>query len=279
MEAEMVGLAETVADTVSRYAMDVLGALVLLIVGWIVAGWARAATARLMAGAKRLDRTIQPLIANGVKYTILAFVLVAVLARFGVETTSLIAALGALGLAVGLALQGTLSNVASGVMLLILRPFHVGEYIDVDGTAGTVEEIGLFTSRLCTFDGVYLSVPNSQLWGRPIRNFSRNPTRRFDVPIGVGYGDDVGVALDALMAVLKSDSRILAEPAPQVMVLSLGDSAVELNMRGWVNRDDYWGTLFDLNRRAKEAVEGAGCTIPFPQRDVHLIGAVPPADG
>lgn len=278
MEAEVMNIAGTVVDTVSLYSMDVFGALVLLIVGWILAGWARGATFKLMTRAKRLDKTIQPLIANGVKYTILAFVLVAVLARFGVETTSLIATLGALGLAIGLALQGTLSNVAAGMMLLILRPFHVGEYIDADGTAGTVEEIGLFTSRLSTFDGVFLSVPNSQLWGRAIRNYTRNPTRRIDVQIGIGYGDDIGVGLDAMMGVLKSDSRVLAEPAPQVMVMSLGDSSVNLNMRCWVQRDDYWGTLFDLNRRGKEAIEAAGCTIPFPQRDVHLINTPPAAE-
>ena len=272
MDDQVVNFAETVYETVSLYSMDVLGALVLLIVGWIVAGWARSMTLRLMGRTERLDKTIRPLIANGVKYTILAFVLVAVLAKFGVQTTSLIAALGALGLAIGLSLQGTLSNVAAGVMLLILRPFHVGEYIDADGTAGTVEEIGLFTSRLCTFDGVFLSVPNSQLWGRPIKNYTRNPTRRIDVPVGIAYDDDIGVASDALMAVLTGDERIQGDPAPQVMVTSLGDSSVNLNMRCWVKKEDYWGTLFDLNRRGKEAVEAAGCTIPFPQRDVHIIG-------
>ena len=275
MDDQVMDFAETVYETISVYSMDVLGALVLLIVGWIVAGWARGVAVRLMGRSARLDKTIQPLIANGVKYVILIFVFVAVLAKFGVQTTSLIAALGALGLAVGLALQGTLSNVAAGVMLLILRPFHVGEYIDAEGTAGTVEEIGLFTSRLCTFDGVYLSVPNSQLWGRPIKNFTRNPTRRIDVPIGIAYDDDIGVASDALMGVLTGDERIQGDPVPQVMVTSLGDSSVNLNMRCWVKKEDYWGTMFDLNRRGKEAVEAAGCTIPFPQRDVHIFGDKP----
>lgn len=204
------------------------------------------------------------------RYGVLILVVIAVLARFGVQTASVITILGAAALAIGLALQGTLSNIAAGFMLLLLRPFRVGEYIDAEGVAGTVTEIGLFTTQIRTFDGVFVSAPNSKLWNSTIRNYSRLPTRRIDLAVGVGYADDIEKGMSVLLDLLKADSRVLAEPAPELMVETLGESAVNLNMRCWVGRGDYWAVLFDMTQGAKAALETAGLTIPFPQRDVHL---------
>ncbi len=197
----------------------------------------------------------------------------AVLARLGIQTTSIIAVLGAAGLAIGLALQGTLQNIAAGIMLLILRPFKVGDYIDAGGTAGTVDEIGLFTTDMTTFDGIYLSVPNSSLWNTSILNYTRLPTRRLDIPVGIAYEDDVEKALSLLLEKLRTDSRVLADPEPQVMVTALGESSVDLNLRCWSLREDFWALRFDLNKNAKLWLDSAGISIPFPQRDVHLISA------
>jgi small conductance mechanosensitive channel len=212
-----------------EFGMHVLGALTILIVGWIIVGW--------------------PIIASVVRYTLMIFILVAVLAQFGVQTASIIAALGAAGLAIGLALQGTLQNIAAGLMLLFLRPFKVGDYIDAEGRAGTVGEIGLFVTQMTTLDGVFVSVPNSQLWGSMIHNYSRLPHRRVDVIIGISYEDDIETGQAALINLMGKDSRILC----------------------WCKTEEYWDILFDLTKAAKLTIEAAGLTIPFPQRDVHFV--------
>lgn len=258
--------------TFTTYGVDIIGAIVLLVIGWAIANWVQRIVLKALSRVPKMDETLKPFIARLVWWVIIVFVLVAVLNQFGVQTTSIIAVLGAAGIAIGLALQGTLANVAAGVMLLILRPFSVGDYVDAGGDAGTVIEIGLFNTELRTFDGLYRMVPNSKIWTNTITNYSRNPTRRLDVTIGISYGDDIVGAEKVLMDLLKGDARVLDDPAPQVMVKELADSAVVLNMRCWVNRGDYWATLFDLNKAAKLGIEAAGYTIPFPQRDVHMIG-------
>jgi small conductance mechanosensitive channel len=218
-----------------------------------------------------MDATLKPFLSSLARYAIIAITLVAVLARLGVQTTSIIAVLGAAGLAVGLALQGTLQNIAAGIMLLLLRPFKVGDYIDAGGIAGTVDEIGLFTTDMTTYDGVYRSVPNASLWNTSILNYSRLPTRRMDVPVGIAYEDDVEKAMTLLLDHLKRDSRVLSEPAPQVLVTGLGESSVDLSLRCWSERTDFWTLKFELNKNAKLWLDAAGISIPFPQRDVHLI--------
>ena len=253
------------------YGLNALGALAILIIGWIVANLVRRSLRRMLAKSGQVDATLQPVIANIVRYLILVFVLVAVLAQFGVQTTSVIAVVGAAGLAIGLALQGTMQNIAAGFMLLFLRPFGIGDYIDAGGISGTAEEIGLFVTTLKTPDGIYISVPNSQLWGTAITNYSRNPTRRIDLAVGIGYGDDIDRAQEVLLALAKGDDRIHAEPAPQVLVKGLGESSVDLGLRCWTSIDDYWPLFFDLTKRAKIEIEGAGLSIPYPQRDLHII--------
>ena len=252
------------------YGLDVLGALIILIGGWALAGWVRRRLLRVLERTPRVDQTLRPVIASVARYGILVFVLIAVLAQFGVQTTSIIALLGAAGLAVGLALQGTLQNIAAGIMLLFLRPFRVGDYIDAEGLSGTVGEIGLFTTHLRTYDGIYLEAPNAKLWNRAILNYSRVAARRLDIVVGISYGDDIDKAQAALLDLMTSDSRANAEPEPQVLVKELADSSVNLNLRCWAAAGDYWGLLFDLNKAVKLRLDAEGITIPFPQRDVHL---------
>jgi small conductance mechanosensitive channel len=219
----------------------------------------------------QVDDTLKPVIASVVRYTILVFVLVAVLAQFGVQTTSIIALLGAAGLAIGLALQGTLQNIAAGIMLLFLRPFRVGDYIDADGLSGTVNEIGLFTTQLRTYQGIYLETPNARLWNSAILNYSRVEARRLDIIVGISYDDDIDKAQAVLLELMTSDSRANAEPEPQVLVKELADSSVNLDLRCWAAAGDYWSLLFDLNKAAKQRLDAEGISIPFPQRDVHLF--------
>lgn len=261
---------EKLVERAAEYGLEVIGAIVILLVGWWLADWARRLTLRALDRIPRLNPTVRPFLGSIARYAVLVVTVIAVLAQFGVQTTSIIAVLGAAGLAIGLALQGTLQNVAAGVMLLLLRPFEIGDFIDAEGTSGTVNSVGLFTTELTTFDGIYRSVPNAQLWGRGILNYTRNPTRRLDIPVGIAYAEDIEQAFDALLPVMRNDGRVLAEPAPQVMVLGLGESSVDLNLRCWTARQEYWQLRFDLFKEAKQALDAAGITIPFPQRTVHV---------
>jgi small conductance mechanosensitive channel len=261
---------------VTAFTVNIVSTLLLLIGGWIVAGWARRATRRALGRFHNADRTLVAMAAGTVRYFILITVVVMVLAQFGVQTASIIAALGAIGLAVGLALQGTLTNIASGVMLLFLRPFRVGDYVNANGHEGTVEEIGLFTTEFTTYDGLFMTVVNAAVWGGPIINYTRNPNRRHDIIIGIAYSDDIERAQAALLELLNSDARVLAEPTalagPQILVKELADSSVDLTMRFWTTSDDFWPASFDLRQAAKQRLDAAGITIPFPQRDVHHYG-------
>ena len=254
-----------------EYGVDIAGAIVLLVVGWTVAGWIRRVIRRTLDSVPVLDETLKPFIANLVRYAVLIFVLIAVLNQFGVQTTSIIAVLAATGLAIGLALQGMLANVASGVMLLFLRPFNVGEYVEAGGIAGTVAEIGLFNTEIKSSAGPGLVVPNSKIWDGPITNFSRNPTRRFDIAVGIGYDDDIDGAMALLKGLLTGDDRVLDDPEPLVVVQELGDSAVIINLRAWTRSGDYGATVWDLNKEIITELQATGYSIPFPQRDVHIV--------
>jgi small conductance mechanosensitive channel len=233
--------------------------------------------ARIAQGAARraferskVDATLVPFFSKAIYYALLAFVVLAVLSLFGIETTSFIAVLGAAGFAVGLAMQGTLSNFSAGIMLLLFRPFGVGDYVEAGGTAGSVQEIGVFATTLNTPDNVRIIVPNSAVFGSTIKNYAANPTRRNDMVMGVSYDDDIGKAIAVVDRCLKEDPRVLAEPAPVIAVSELGDSSVNLVVRPWCTKEDYWGLRFDLLRKMKEQLEASGCSIPYPQTDVHL---------
>ena len=263
-------IVDSVTALVTQWGLRVVAAIVVLIVGRMVAGWARKAVRRGLERSK-VDSTLVPFISSLVYYLLLIVVGVMVLDRFGVQTASLVAVLGAAGLAVGLALQGTLSNFSAGVMLLIFRPFKVGDYVDVAGTAGSVVEIGIFTTTMKSPDNVKIVVANSQIYGQTIKNYTGYDTRRCDLVMGISYDDDIQVALDTIRRVVTADQRVLAEPEVQIAVSNLGDSSVDIVVRPWCAGSDYWGLKFDLTRALKEQLEAAGCSIPYPQRDVHLF--------
>ena len=272
MEKQASEAVDQVILIATTYGVDVLGAVAILIVGWIAAGWAARATEKALGKAKRVDLTLQRFFASLVRYAVMVFTILATLQQFGVQTTSFLAVLGAAGLAIGLALQGTLSNVAAGVMLLISRPFKIGDVIESGSIMGAVEMMGLFTTELKTGDGIYIVVPNSELWGKSLRNYSHNPTRRIQIVLGIDYGDDMDLAIETAQKVIAAEARALADPAPLVVVGELGESSVNLYVRVWVNTADYWGAFFDLTKALKESCDAVGITIPFPQRTVHIEG-------
>ncbi|GAB5471517.1 MAG: small-conductance mechanosensitive channel MscS [Rhodospirillales bacterium] len=252
-------------------AINIVTALLILIVGFWIARKISNAIKRGVSRSKHIDPAIGNFFSGAVRYLIIAFVIIAVLNRFGIQTTSFVALIGAAGLAVGLALQGALSNVAAGVMLLLFRPFRIGNYVDAGGIAGTIAEIGLFTTEMDTPDNVRITVPNSQIWGQSITNFSHHPTRRLDITCGIGYGEPIQPAVDAMMDVAEADQRVLATPEPQVFVANLGGSSVDLTLRFWCAAPDYWQLKWDTTRMVKEALDTRGIEIPFPQTVVTMV--------
>lgn len=269
---------DLLADYLLKYGINVIGAIVTLVAGYLLAGW----ISRLIDGAMRKTGRIDPVFyqlpGKIVRVAVMIFTLIAVLNRFGVETTSLIALLGAAGLAVGLALQGTLSNVAAGVMLLFFRPFKIGDAVQLDGQVYIIDALGFFICKGHLPDGPIVFVPNSKIWGQTIVNLSvtDQDIRRIDESYGVGYGDNLDNALAILRQIAADEPRILQDPAPLIKVDSLGDSSVNILFRVWTARTDWWDTKLDLVQRCKEGLEQGGCTIPFPQREVHVIAARPP---
>ena len=264
---------ETIFVWFKMNLMNIAGAIAVLVIGLFLAGVISRAVGRALNKADRLDRSVASLLASLLKYALWAVVLVTVLTQFGVETTSIIAALGGIALAIGLALQGTLSNVASGVMILLQKPYRVGEAIQVGDITATVESISLFTTELKQFDGLFVMIPNNELWNKPIINFNRNPVRRFELLIGISYSDNMDTAKKELLALAASDERVLDDPAPVVFINSLDDSSVGVGLRVWCATDDYLGMTWDLTEKAKSKFDEVGITIPFPQREVRQLAS------
>ncbi|MEQ5788385.1 mechanosensitive ion channel [Erythrobacter sp. NFXS35] len=269
-ELDIVG---AVVGWLRENLVHMAGALAVLVIGVILARLLSGAADRALSRSGRIEPTVAKFLGNIIKYALWAVVAVTVLTQFGVQTTTIIAALGGLALAVGLALQGTLSNVAAGVMILIQRPFRVGETISAGPVLGTATAIGLFTTEMVQPDGLYVMVPNNELWNKPIVNFSRMPTRRFELLIGISYSDSIQQAREELLALAQGDARVLTEPAPEVFVSALADSSVTMGMRVWSASSDYLVLSRDLTEAAKVRFDAVGLTIPFPQRDVRTIVA------
>jgi small conductance mechanosensitive channel len=265
-QAQVVG---QLASFVTQWGLKVVGAIAVLVIGRIVAGLIRRGVRRALERAG-VATTLLPFLSGLVYYTALAVVLIAVLNLFGLETTSLVAILGAASLAIGLALQGTLSNFSSGVMLLVFAPFKVGDRVEVAGITGTVVRIEVFNTVLKSPDNVSIIVPNSQIYGATIKNYNGYDTRRIDMVMGISYDDDIGVAVETIRSILGADGRVLKDPAPVVAVNELADSSVNLVVRPWCQASDYGALKWDLTRQMKEGLEKAGCSIPYPQHDVHL---------
>lgn len=261
------GLAQ-LSTLIVSYSFSALGAVILLVAGYFIAGLAERSIFAGLGHVHGFDTTLRQFFAKIARYGILILVVIMVLGQFGVQTASIIAAIGAIGLAIGLALQGTLQNIAAGIMLLALRPFRVGEYVEVGAVAGTIEDIGLFATRLRAVDGIYVLAPNSTLWNQPVRNFNRNKVRRNDITVGIGYEDDIDLAHDVLLKMAAADSRVRGDPAPAAFVAALGDSAVSVTLRYWTSDGDFFATKLALTKRAKETFDEKGISIPFPQQEV-----------
>lgn len=275
--AELTSEVSTFLNALSVWAADALprliSALLLLAAGWWIAGRVESAMTALLSRQSHIERTLCGVISSLARYGILTLFVVAVLGQLGIQTTSIIAALGAVGLAIGLAMQGTLSNIAAGLMLLWLRPFRVGDYIDTGSVIGTVTDVGLFACELQSYDGLYLFVPNSELWNKRITNFTRRPTRMADLSFGIAYEDDIAKGKEVLLKAARDDERALSDPEPIVFVDQLGDSAVVLRLRVWTQTPNYLSVYRDMTEKGKLVLEAAGLSIPFPQRDVHIKDA------
>jgi len=252
------------ADLSVQYGLSLVSAIAILIAGFVIAGWASRSIQNRLRKLKRFDNALIPVVGQIARYAILVFTLILVLAEFGIQTTSIIAVLGAAGLAIGLALQGTLQNVAAGFMLLFIRPFTVGDFIETAAGSGTVEEIGLFMTRMRTAQGIFVAVPNSKVWSDSIINYSKFPNRRIDLVIGISYDDDIDTARALILKLAKGEDRVLDEPEAVVNVTNLGDSSVDLELRAWTKRQDFWAVRWGLIRDAKYALDKAGISIPYP---------------
>ncbi|WP_100636080.1 mechanosensitive ion channel family protein [Marinomonas sp. ef1] len=259
------------SNTIIALGYKIVLAIVIFIASSYIAKAVRRAILNTNSKLNKLDATLIPIFSTVVSYAVYVIGGVFILDIFGVNTASLIALVGAAGLAIGLALKDTLSNIAAGIMLLILRPFRAGDFIEFGSTQGTVKEINLFTCVFETVDGLYIACPNSVLWGGHIKNFTRNGKRRMDIVVGISYSDSIDVGLSVLRQVAVGEPRLLVDPVPQAMVVSMMDSSVNIQLRAWAKTDDYWPTYWDLNKQVKESIEAAGLTIPFPQRTLHVV--------
>jgi small conductance mechanosensitive channel len=276
MEQFTVGNLEQIIGKITElgtvFGVKLLAAILVLVIGRWAAMLLRNFLERTMKRTD-VDPTLVSFSSNLAYVAMFAFVIIAALAQLGIQTTSFIAILGAAGLAIGLALQGSLANFAAGVLMLLFRPFKVDDYIEGGGTAGTVKEIQIFNTILVSPDNKTIIVPNSSMTGNNIVNYARQGTRRVDMVFGIAYDSDIDAAKRILWDILENDSRVLPEPEPKVAVLELADSSVNVACRPWVNAADYWDFYFDMMETVKKRFDNGGITIPFPQRDVHVYGS------
>ncbi len=259
----MMGFIEQMGG-VGPLAFSAIKALIVLTVGWTVAGIVGGMTRRRLNALPQMDPTLGNFLGSLIKWVILLMVLVAVLGMFGVAATSLVAVLGAATLAIGLALQGTLSDLAAGFMLILFRPYKLGQYVDIGGTTGTVKELNLFVTELVTPGNVQIILPNGKAWGSVITNFSAYETRRCDLVFGIDYGDSADDAMKIILDLAGADARVLDDPEPWARVTNLGESSVDITARLWCNAADYWDLKFDMTKAVKEAFDDKGISIPYP---------------
>ncbi len=253
----------------SEYGLKILAALLIFIIGRWAVGKLTSASKRLMERAK-VDQTLVEFGESLIYFVLLLVVVLASLNALGINTTSFIAVFGAAGLAIGLALQGSLANIGAAVLIIIFRPFKVGDFVEAGGATGTVEDVNLFSTIIAPLDNRTIIVPNSAIVAGNITNYSKKSQRRVDHVFGIGYDDDLKLAKETLMEIMKADKRILTEPAPFVAVSELGDSSVNFVFRAWVETADYWDVYFDMLEKVKLTFDEKGISIPYPQMDVHM---------
>jgi len=265
-----LGTAEKIKDWAIDFAPSLVGAVLTLLIGMWVAKLIKRGMLKGF-GKSKMDEALGRFLSNIAYYILVVMVLLAALGKLGVETTSFIAIIGAAGLAIGFALQGSLGNMAAGVMILLNRPFRLGDFVEAGGQMGVVEDIGIFATIMKSPDNRRIIIPNGGITDGPIVNWSANATRRVDMVFGIGYGDDINKAKDVINRVLAADDRILKDPAPTVALSELGDSSVNFVTRPWVKGADYWAVNFDTHEAVKKAFDAEGISIPFPQRDIHVF--------
>jgi len=269
MNINLEELTNQIWELIVKFGVNILAAIVVLIVGIWIAKLIRKMIGKALQ-KREIDKTLVSFLANLLYFILLAAVALAALGQLGIETTSFIAVIGAAGLAIGLALQGSLANFASGVLLIIFRPFKVDDFVMIADEEGFIEKIHIFTTQMKTFDNRTIIIPNSTITSGKIINYTSKEIRRVDLSIGISYGDNIRKALDALRELCLSHPKILDNPAPYVGVVEYGDSSINLTVRPWCKTGDYWDVFFEINEKMKAALDKNGISIPFPQRDVHL---------
>jgi small conductance mechanosensitive channel len=271
MVQKLLELWEFHSAAILLLARNVIAAAVIIVIGIAFSKGTQKLLKRAAATGLQGDGTAASLLQAVIRYGIFIICVIMILNIFGVNTTSLLAVLGAAGIAVGLALKDTLGNIAAGIILLIMGSFRKGEFIEFDSFMGTVKEINLFTTILETPDGVYISAPNSSIWGVPLKNYTRNGKRRMELSIGIAYSDSVDAAFQVMQGIIAAETRFLRDPAPQVILQSIEASSVKITIRAWASVGNYWDIYWDLSRAIKAKIEAAGLHIPLPRQDVHII--------
>ena len=266
---DWAGLYEQFQAVGVNFGIKIIAALAIFFIGRIVARFVTKGIHKLMA-SQDVDKILETFVSNLVYWTLMIFVIIAAINQVGIQTTSLIAIMGAAGLAIGLAMQGSLANFAAGILIVIFRPYKVGDFVEAAGIAGSVEEVQILTTVLKTGDNKQIVVPNAQIMGSIITNYSANDTRRVDLVVGIGYDDDIDKARDTIRALVDADERILKDPACLIAVSELADSSVNFVVRPWVKSGDYWGVNFDLTEAIKKRFDKEGISFPYPQQDVHI---------
>lgn len=263
---------QKLSETITEYGLNVLAAIAIFIIGRMLANFLTKRVRAIME-AKKVEPSLVGFASSMIHAGLLVIVVITALGRLGIQTTSFVAIVGAAGLAIGLALQGSLSNFAAGVLILIFKPYRVGDYVVAGGGEGVIEEIGIFTTTLITLDNRTQILPNAIATGGVIENYSKKGTRRLDLVAGVSYSDDLAKVKKILQGILDDEPRILPEPTPTIGLMEMGDSSINFAFRPWVKVEDYWDLFFDLQEQIKIRFDEEGVTIPFPQRDVHLLKA------
>lgn len=267
---QSISLSNITLQKLAEYGLHVVGALIILVVGWIIANFLSRWLKKWLSNKKKFDATLAPIVADTLKIVILAVTFIMVLTRFGVQTASLVAIIGSIGIGVGLALQGTLSDIAAGLMLLSMRPFNSGDAVNLNGTVGVIDKIGLFITELHTYNGVYMTIPNATIWNNKIKNYSRNDTRRIDLTIRIHRDEDIDKAISIIEEIANNDERVLKEPELLVAVRNLSESSIDILVRPWTTPDNWWRTQLDMKKTIKERFNEEGIIIPYPQRDLHF---------
>ncbi len=259
------------SDDVIRFVRVVILALVVIVAAKLISMAMKRIISRSMKRFEAMDESLIHVTYTIVRTIIWIIGVLIILDLFGFNTASILTVLGAAGLAIGLAMKDSLSNIAAGIMLIILRPYRQGDFIDCGSISGSIQQMGLFSTTLKTPDGLFVSAPNSVVFGTPIKNYSRNPTRRSDITVGVAYSDSLPVALQAMQELLNAEPLVLKDPAPEVLVSELADSSVQLTLRYWTKTEDYWDAFWSVKSKLKPQIESAGLNIPFPQRVVTFV--------